>query len=222
MERITVLELLNAGWDWYKKYFWLVISICLTLLALNTLSASTSLIENPTPLVAWGLLGATVLIFIVATILSMGQYMIYLKISKDAPVTYMDLFRTYKPFFAYVIMGVLVGVLIALGLLLFIVPGIFAMAAFLFAPYFVLEKNAGPIEAMKMSVAATKEQRGVLCLWSFFILVILGLFFGVIYALDLPIFIFSVLSGLLLAPIFGLGSVYAYRKLVKSETDEVS
>lgn len=217
MEKVTVLELLNAGWDWYKKYFWLVIGVCLTLLVLNTISASTGLIENPTPLVAWSLLGVTALLFIAATILSMGQYMIYLKISKDGEAKYTDLFKTYKPFFAYVIMGILVGVLIALGLLFFIVPGIWAMAAFLFAPYFVLERNLGPIEAMKRSVEATREQRWVLCLWSLLILAVLAAFFGVIYALDLPIIIFSILSGLLIAPIFGLGSVYAYRKLVKSE-----
>lgn len=49
------------------------------------------------------------------------------------------------------------GLIICVGFLLFIVPGIFALQRLLLAPYFLVDQNIGVIEAMKRSFRASKK-----------------------------------------------------------------
>ncbi len=48
---------------------------------------------------------------------------------------------------------------IILGGILFLVPGIFFAVAFLFSPFYIIKKHAGPFRALKMSFEITKGSR---------------------------------------------------------------
>jgi len=57
-------------------------------------------------------------------------------------------------------LGFCAGVLILLGLLLFIVPGIFMYRRYILAPYYLVDKNLGIFDAMRQSAADSKEFSG--------------------------------------------------------------
>jgi len=52
--------------------------------------------------------------------------------------------------------GILFALLLACGLILFIIPGLLVMARFVFFTFAIVDKHAGPIEALKMSWNATR------------------------------------------------------------------
>ncbi len=231
-KKITVLELLNTGWDWYKKNILLLLAVGFTIFAFTlgynyfvnqvgqwfTTDVSDeggpSILKMSGALLFWALFG------LLAIILAIGQNEIYLKISRGETPKFLDLFTTYKPFVSYAIMGILYTTSVGFGLLFFIIPGVIVMTIFMFAPYFVIEKGMGPIESLKESIKATKEERWALFRWVIFGLALLGFFFVAISLLNLPAFLMTLIGCLLFNPVLGLGNVFAYRKLVDEKVVE--
>jgi hypothetical protein len=67
----------------------------------------------------------------------------------------------------------MVGIVVVIGFVLLIVPGVIAMLGLYLTQFYVVEANMGPIEAMKASWESTKGQKGdifVLILLSFFVI----------------------------------------------------
>jgi hypothetical protein len=60
----------------------------------------------------------------------------------------------------YLVLSLFTGLLILLGLLLFIVPGVFLIKRYLLAPYYLVDQNIGVLEAMKQSAAGSKRFSG--------------------------------------------------------------
>ncbi len=59
---------------------------------------------------------------------------------------------------------ILLGIIVFLGLLLLVVPGIIAAVGLGFAPYLVVDRGKGPIEALKESWRLTEGHKGQLFL----------------------------------------------------------
>jgi hypothetical protein len=58
------------------------------------------------------------------------------------------------------LLGLASGVLIILGFILFIIPGLFMLRRYYLAPYFLVDHNLGVFEAMRQSTAASKKFSG--------------------------------------------------------------
>jgi uncharacterized membrane protein len=84
-----------------------------------------------------------------------------LKGAKGEQPTFKDVFRPGLSFFwRYIGMSILVGLLTIIGFILLIVPGLFVMKWFLLSSYYLLDRNVGVIDAMKMSMEASKRYNG--------------------------------------------------------------
>lgn len=137
-----------------------------------------------------------------STLLSMGFTAVMLH-SHDAleSVTIGELWHP-KPFWKFLGAQFLVGLVVLVGLLLLIVPGVVAALAFMFVLYLVIDKELGPIKAMKESVRITRGNRLQLLLLALlvFVLNIVGLV--------------ALLVGLFVSiPVTTLAIVHAYRVL---------
>jgi len=64
-------------------------------------------------------------------------------------------------FWRFVGLSVCVGILVLLGLILFIVPGLILFKRYFLAPFYLVHRNMGIAEAMKQSAADTKKYGGV-------------------------------------------------------------
>lgn len=100
--------------------------------------------------------------FLLAEFLSMGFYLGYYRIMLDikdtGTSTFGRLFSVWRLGFAGFFACLLFQIIVAVGTLIFIIPGLILMGRLFFFPFFIIDKKAGIIESLTMSWHATKSQ----------------------------------------------------------------
>lgn len=77
---------------------------------------------------------------------------------KDQKVEFNEAFNKAKPFvLRFIGLGLLAGLVIFVGLLLLIVPGLLAIFFFSYAGYVLVDKNVGVVDSLKASYELAKE-----------------------------------------------------------------
>ncbi|HRH55480.1 MAG TPA: DUF975 family protein [Candidatus Paceibacterota bacterium] len=212
MQTLTVKDPLSFGWNKFKSRPWLFVQAGLVLLLANiAVSVVQSLFEagsevgEGTILVLGSLLS---MIFGIAAsmLMSMGETAFFLRAHDSVQDTSLRMLWHPHPFWKFVAATLLAGVLIFLGLILLIVPGIILGILFMFVGYLVIDKNLEPIDALKQSWAMTKGSR-----WTLFFL---GL---ALLGLNILGFIALIVGLFVTIPVSFLATVHAYRVLSKSE-----
>jgi hypothetical protein len=67
---------------------------------------------------------------------------------------------SFKYFWRLIGLYIITGVLVGVGFVLFIIPGVIMVRRYFLASYFLIDKNLGIFEAMRRSAAATKGRMG--------------------------------------------------------------
>jgi uncharacterized membrane protein len=145
--------------------------------------------------------------FIIFLVIQLGAYNLMLRIVDGKQATIKDLY-TYSDMamkiVRNIVAGIIVGVIVLGGLILLIVPGIYLGIRLMFFTYYIVDKDAGVMDSIKMSWELTKG--GVINL---FFLSILFLFIN---------FLGALLFGIGLAvtiPLTFLATALLYRKFQK-------
>jgi hypothetical protein len=136
----------------------------------------------------WGLVSAAFSIFISGP-LGYGQYFAYLKASRGDNVEVQDLFAAFKNYWSVVGAYLLVAVIVVVGFVFVIVPGIYLACKLAFVPFLVVDKRMSVGQAFGESWRMASRGRA----WKVFLL---GL---------LAILIF--IAGLI---VFGVGVIISY------------
>ncbi|MEZ5828555.1 MAG: hypothetical protein R3D30_09505 [Hyphomicrobiales bacterium] len=202
--QFTVGSAIRFGWETFKKRPWFFVGASFVIfIAYGVAGAVTSAIdaglggsaEEPT------LIGSLIN-WILSTFISMGVTAFYLA-AHDNPET-VDLTPLWhpQPFWKFLGASILVGLAIGIGFVLLIVPGLIAAVFFMFTTFIVIDKELGPIEAMKESMRIGRGYR-----WP-----LLG--FICVLALIMLAGVIALLVGVLVAmPVTSLAFVHAYRVL---------
>jgi uncharacterized membrane protein len=195
---------LRFGWETFKKRPWFFVgSTVVILLASGLINAVTSAIDTALsgsaeePSIVGGLLSLGL-----GTLLSMGATAFYLA-AQDNPDT-VDLSALWhpQPFWKFLGASILFAMVIAIGLVLLIVPGIIFALMFMFTTFVVIDRELGPIEAMKESHRITYGHK-----WSLLGFTLLLVLINLLGAIAL-------LLGLLVTiPVSSLAVAHAYRVL---------
>ncbi|MCL5432716.1 MAG: DUF975 family protein [Patescibacteria group bacterium] len=140
--------------------------------------------------------------WVLQMVVGIGLIKIYLRFIDSQEAKYSDLFSYYRLFFKYLAGSILSGLIVFAGFILLIVPGIIWAIKYQFVAYLIVDKNMGPIEALKNSGKITKGVK-----WNLFLF---GLLLGLIniagmLALGIGLF--------LTIPTTMLATAYVYRKL---------
>ena len=132
--------------------------------------------------------------FIIAfLVIQLGAYNMVLRIVDGKKATLQDLY-TYPNITMKVVRnivaGILVGAMVIIGLIFFIIPGIYIAIRLMFFTYYIIDKDAGIMDSIKMSWELTKN--GVINLFFlsiiFLFLNFLGaLLFGIGLAVTIPL-----------------------------------
>lgn len=150
----------------------------------------------------------TIVYVFVSVFISIGLIQIMLKICRGGQAKVSEMFGEKKYLWKFIGGSLVYGLIVVLGYLLFIIPGIIWQIKYGFYQYLIIDKNMGPIEAIKESGKMTYGFK-----WKIFFLQlsILGiclvglLFFGI---------------GVLVAyPVSLLMMVYVYRKLIGEQIE---
>ncbi len=85
------------------------------------------------------------------TPLTAGYYIFIFRMIKDEPAEFGDFFKGFNYFLPIVISSLLVGIFVAIGTILLILPGIYLAVAYLFVMPFIVDKEMHFWQAMEIS-----------------------------------------------------------------------
>jgi uncharacterized membrane protein len=143
-----------------------------------------------------------VLIWIVVVLLKMGLYKAALLITDGIKPGYEELYQNWRQLPSWIIAGILFGFMFAFGLILLVVPGLYVWARYDLYPFAILDKQLGPINALKDASKISEGNR-----WQIFLLFLACVGLNILGMLVLGIGI------LISAPVTLIAVAIAYRQL---------
>ena len=207
MKNFSIKEALLYGWDATKNNFYFLFTIFLFLFIFILISSLiVALTEEKNILIGYLL---QVIFIATSFLLEMGFIKIFLKIYDNEKPELKDLFLQYPLFFRFVAASILSQIIVFLGLLLLIIPGIILGIALSFFPYLIVDKKIPSINSLKQSYEITKGVRFKL----FIFYIILGL-------INLLGVLFLVVGLFVTLPLTSLAIVFVYRKLLEQEENK--
>ena len=204
MNNFSAGDCIRFGWETFKKRPWFFVGVTLLV---GILTAVGSGIGNAFGDQGVGAGLGNLINFAISTLIGLGTTTFYLR-AHDAPdsVESSALWNP-GPFWRYLGATLLFGLFFIVGLILLVVPGIIVALMLMFTCYIVVDRNMGPIEALKESKRITKGHLGQL--FGFFLLFLLINILGAV----------ALVVGLLVSvPVTMLAMVHAYRTLAQSGT----
>ena len=153
----------------------------------------------------FSLLISAVVLAIFFAALDLGFKKIALNLYDNNESSYKQLFSCFALSPRAVAAWILYAVMVWVGWLLLILPGFIALLRFIFFPYFIIDKNVGPVVALKMSYEVTADH-----MWDIFA------FWVAIKVISSLAFV-SWFGVLLSWPLCTLAYASLYRKLVVAE-----
>ncbi|MFH1712544.1 MAG: hypothetical protein ABH846_04920 [Patescibacteria group bacterium] len=88
-------------------------------------------------------------------LVGVGMTRIFLAVADGKDVSIMELWTNWDKFLNYLAVTILYMLIVVGGFFLLIFPGYIWMTKFYLAPFYVADKNMGPIEALKLSSQTT-------------------------------------------------------------------
>lgn len=194
-------ELLKFGYAVFKNNWKFLIGIVVLGMLTTTIPAGlSSYLQKGYPLLSAVL---NLVYFSLSILVGMGLVNIALKFTRNEVPTVKDLFNCGRYFFAYLGAQILFMLITLAGLILLLFPAFIWGTRYALFPYFIIEKNQGPVEALQSSAKVTFGAK-----WDYlaFWLTTLLLNIGALACLGLGIFV--------AAPITAIANALAYRKLL--------
>lgn len=146
-------SLISQSWEIFKKNWKLLGVIALVVFAINVVgnSITTNLRNNAPGLGSLFSLGITIL----SIFISMGWINVLLKVVRTGSATYQDMYNLQDKFWNYLLGTLYSGLIVMLGFLLLIVPGIIWSIKYMFVPYVIVDKNLTATKALEASANMT-------------------------------------------------------------------
>jgi uncharacterized membrane protein len=195
---------IRFGWETFKRRPWFFIGSTLIIMLVSGLveaftrgvdTAVTGSAEEPS------LLGSLISLA-AGTLINMGATAFYLAAHDNPDGVDLSALWHPRPFLKFLAASILIMLAVVAGLILLIVPGIIFALMFMFTTFIVIEREFGPIDAMKESRRITHGHKWQLL--GFSLLLVLINLLGVA----------ALVVGLLVSiPVSSLAFVHAYRFL---------
>ena len=208
-EKFTIDDSLAQGWVLFGEKFWSFFGILTLAGFLQVLPVLANfgfkLVGGGFQIMLLlGLLGS-----LLGLTLTLGLINVQLRLLDGKEINSDNLWEPLCKIWAFLGASFLFVWMVAVGLVLFVVPGIILFLMFQFYPYFLVEHRLGPIQSLKASAAVTEG-----CLWELFFVGLLLTIFEVIGLLFL-------LIGSVPANVFKrLTITHVYRELVRNTDPE--
>ncbi len=198
----SIKEALREGWNTFKERPCFLIG---ALLLITIVAGIMGFVVEQFSGSAY--IAVNILDFAFQTVMGMGLTYITLAVYDKKSVGYGDWFAPMSLFFKYLAATILVMIAVVLGLILFIIPGIILGIGLMFTTYLIIDKNLGPIDAMKKSWHISKGYK-----WKLFLFTIVTIIVNILGALAL-------LVGLLVTiPVTFMATIHIYRILLKNNS----
>jgi len=231
MEKFSKKEAISFGWQTMKENFWFFVLLLilagiiefgpniiqeLLKIEINLIQellkklTSAGIIQADLDFIGEllkGMIPSLVLIinlisFVLSVIVRLGLIKISLNFCDNLKSKISDLFSQYRLFFRYLFASILYGLICLLGVIFFIIPGIYFGIRFGFFDYFIVDKNSKIIESLERSWEITKSN-----FWNLFLFYLLLFGINILGAICFLIGLFATI------PITIVATAFVYRKL---------
>lgn len=198
---VVVSDVLRTSWKNVKSQIWilagLVIGMCL-------ISFTISLFTAPLSTSVGGMLVSTLISYIISSVFALGYIKnMFQTMDGDEP-QFSAYMQSPAKLLSYMIAGLIWGVIVCIGLIIFIIPGIYLYVRLQFFGQFIVDENAGAVDSLRKSWNLTRGHAMPLS----------GLFLAQILILLVGIILF--LIGMFVAyPLVVMSQCYVYRLLNK-------
>lgn len=145
---------------------------------------------------------------VVSTAITAGGIVLLLKVLRGEPASVIELFVHWRPVFYLIVVNILLGIVIFVGFILLIVPGLYLIGRLSLTPFFLVDQKLGPFQAIDRSWDATKGQGWRVCL-----LLLVGALIG------MAGFLAFVVGLLFTIPLSYLVYAVAYQRLIGEAGD---
>jgi hypothetical protein len=183
----TVGEAIRLGWETYKGSWapltlgYFVVTLIGMIPGQIAPVLSTAGVLEPKSITYYAL-HAPLSIFgwLLAEFFTAGFTRAALNATRTGHASFGDFFGAASRYLSFVVASMLRSLATMVGLLFLIVPGIIVSLGLVNAPYYVIDQNLGPIEALKASWRSTDGQKGELFVLSLaeFGIIVAGLLAG--------------------------------------------
>jgi uncharacterized membrane protein len=194
-------EAILFGWNTLKKNFGFFLGMLAIVVAVNVLGGlvmSSFSEEAPKALV----IALSVISWILDLLIGIGVIKIALKFCDQEQATYRDLFSAYRLLLNYLVGSIVYGIMVAIGFVFLIVPGIYLAVKYQFYAYLIIDKGMGPIDAIKRSGVLTEGvKRNLVLFW----LALVGI--NILGMIALGVGLIATI------PVSWLANAYVYRRL---------
>ncbi len=180
----TISESLGNGWLVMKKYFLLLLLVVIINGIVQGIAKFDYKFDDPAklipfaPLIGFAILVGLAMFFMVQPIIRYGAKQLFLNAVRDVELDLKVLFIGFQRNYINIVLANLIVVLIVgVGLIFLIIPGIIFACRLSFVPYLVMDKGLEAVKAVETSWKMTKGYGwrifGLLCMS--FLIVIAGL-----------------------------------------------
>ena len=202
-----IKEAIKVGWEKAKQnigpFFLILLASWIISGIISAFSEShdeRSALRSLVALVGW----------IVGVFIQLGMTRVILKVLDGGKPAASDFSFNADQFGRFLLGTILGGVIIVVGLILLIIPGIILSIRLQFMPYLIVEKNMNPFDAMKRSWAISRNQT-----WNLFV-------FSIVCGLVALLGFIALFIGLIWAiPTIMIAAAFVYRKLESAAGSEV-
>jgi uncharacterized membrane protein len=159
MNTISIRSALRTGWYTFSRRPWYLLGVTLAFTVICMLTVGNAA-------------------FTALAYIAFGGYLaMLLAFYRGQPIVFDDMFSLDQRWISFAFLGVIKTALIFLGLIAFLVPGIYLAVRWIFAEFLVIDKGMRPLEALRESSKMTAGVRGKLFLFTIvsIVLILLGL-----------------------------------------------
>ena len=207
-------EVLGYGWSVMKANLWFFVGLGFVFLIITyiptIIDITAACLYPPGPALLALNITTTILALVINTVLGIGLIKIALSVCDEQKPPIGMLFDAWDCFWRYVGVSILYGLIIGVGTILLIIPGIIWAIKYSLCYYYVIDKGLGPIEAIKASGRTTMGVK-----WELFGFGILCGLINLLGSLCLLVGVFATYPTVLVA------SALVYRQL-KAQTPELA
>ncbi len=197
MNTFSITEAIKTGWQKTFQNLWLWVGIMITsgviYVVLTNLTRNSNGVLN---------LILSIASFVIQAIIEIGVITIALRLLGGQSVKYTDMFNGYPLVWQFLIATIVGSVLVVVGLIVFIIPGIYIALRLSQACFLVIDQKLQGIDALKKSWAMTQGHAMQLLL------------LAIAFALINMVGAVALLIGLLVTiPTTTIAMAFVYRKL---------
>ena len=176
----------SHGWHTMKKYF---IELLIVIFVLILISLPMGIVNSFVDRATFGyssltLFGIAYGVIVLGPV-SYGMNWIFLKAVRNEPFKTYDMFMAFQNIWNVVIANILVSIIVGIGIVLLIVPGIIFACRLAFVSYLVMDQKMEAMEAIKKSWEMTKGYT-----WTIFGMAVMSFFIAIAGLICLGVGIF--------------------------------